>query len=148
MPKSVSFPSKLDAWLAALILGGSALALWAVVPVVAAGWSGATGVFGLIAIAAVVLLAVALPVWLLLDTKYTFDSDELSVRSGPFRWSVPLHAISRVRPSRSVLSAPALSLDRIQIDYGNRRILISPKQPQRFIDELRKRSPNARLDGF
>ena len=50
--------------------------------------------------------------------------------------------------SRSILSAPALSLDRIQIDYGARRILISPRERQRFVDELRQRCPKARITGF
>ena len=39
-------------------------------------------------------------------------------------------------------------LDRIQIDYGARRILISPRDRQRFVDELRQRCPKARITGF
>ena len=93
-------------------------------------------------------LSLLLPAWLLLGTRYSLTDDALKVRAGPFRWTVPLAEISSVRPSRSILSAPALSLDRIQIDYGARRILISPRERQRFVDELRQRCPKARITGF
>ena len=99
-------------------------------------------------LAGLLIAVLLLPAWLLLGTRYSLTDDALKVRAGPFRWTVPLAEISSVRPSRSILSAPALSLDRIQIDYGARRILISPRERQRFVDELRQRCPKARITGF
>ena len=86
-----------------------------------------------------VLQNVALPLWLLLDTNYTVTADTLQIRSGPFRWRIALSDVREVSPSRSWVSSPALSLDRVRIRYGvGRSILVSPREKQRFIDSLRE----------
>ena len=148
MPPSMQFASKVDAWLVVLMLGGGVLALLAVAPTIGGSFARSAGAAQLLGVAAVLLLSLLLPAWLLLGTRYSLTDDALKVRAGPFRWTVPLAEIFSVRPSRSILSAPALSLDRIQIDYGARRILISPRERQRFVDELRQRCPKARITGF
>ena len=80
------------------------------------------------------LLAVALPLWLLLGTFYRIDDEHLRIRSGPFRWTIRLRDITSVRPSRSPISSPALSLDRLEITYGaGQRILVSPRDHGAFI---------------
>ena len=99
--------------------------------------------------AAVVLLTLLLPLWLLLDTNYTMTEDELRVRSGPFRWRIALGDVREVSPSRSWISSPALSLDRLRIRYGaGRSILVSPREKQRFVDSLRQRCPAVLVTGF
>jgi hypothetical protein len=48
--------------------------------------------------------------------------------------------IRTVTPTRNPLSSPALSLDRLRIDYGRgRRIMVSPRDPGAFLRELRRR---------
>lgn len=77
---------------------------------------------------------IAFAVWLLSTTRYTIDEESLLVNSGPFRWRVPLAEINGVTPSRSVLSAPALSLNRLRVDYGNNRyLLLSPVNRDDFV---------------
>jgi hypothetical protein len=39
-------------------------------------------------------------------------------------------------------SSPALSLDRLRIDYGTRSILVSPQDRNRFIAALRSVNPS------
>ncbi len=86
----------------------------------------------------ITFVSLALPVWLLFTTDYTVTGASLFIRSGPFRWQLSLDEISGVKPSKSVLSAPALSLDRLQIEYGrNQSILVSPKNQHEFISALR-----------
>lgn len=86
---------------------------------------------------AVGLLATALPVWLLLSTRYIVSAELLLVKSGPFRWRIPRAEIHSVETSRSVLSSPALSLDRLRIDYGaGKFVLVSPAQRNAFIEAL------------
>ena len=122
MPPSMQFASKVDAWLAVLMLGGGVLALLAVAPAIGGSFARSAGAAQLLGVAAVLLLSLLLPAWLLLGTRYSLTDDALKVRAGPFRWTVPLAEISSVRPSRSILSAPALSLDRIQIEYNAVRL--------------------------
>ncbi|RZJ55116.1 MAG: hypothetical protein EON49_21085, partial [Acidovorax sp.] len=100
-------------------------------------------------IAVVFALTLVLPLWLLLDTSYTLTAEELLVRSGPLRWRIALGDVREVLPSRSWVSSPALSLDRLRIRYGQgRSILISPREKQRFIDALRERCPSVLVTGF
>lgn len=85
----------------------------------------------------VLLLGVGLPLWILIDTHYTFVRDELIVRSGPFRWRVPLRDIRSVTPTRDMQSGPALSLDRLRIDYGKgRAVLVSPAEKDAFLQAI------------
>lgn len=84
-----------------------------------------------------VLPALVLPLWLLLDTRYQLTAERLLVRCGPFRWRIALSEIRAVTPTRSLMSGPALSLDRLRVDYGRwRSVLISPRERQAFLDEL------------
>ena len=97
----------------------------------------------------IVVLTLGLPLWLLLDTRYTVTADELQICSGPFRWCIALSEVREVSPSRSWLSSPALSLDRIRVQYGvARSVLVSPREKQRFVDCLRERCPAAHITGF
>ena len=83
------------------------------------------------------LVAVGLPVWLMVSTVYRVAGGMLTIRSGPFRWVIPLAEIETVKPSRSLLSSPALSMRRLEIRYaGGRSILVSPTDPERFLRAL------------
>lgn len=133
---SVTFPSKVDTWLALALLAGVGAAI---VGVLAAGsvlpWPGAFFVLG---------LGCVLPVWLLVSTRYTLGDDQLVVRSGPFRWRVPIRDIKSVTPTRCALSSPALSLDRLRIEYGDSRsIMVSPRNRGDFLLELEARRARA-----
>jgi len=80
---------------------------------------------------------VGLMIWLLVGTHYTIDRGILRVVSGPFRWKVPIDQITSVSATRSLLSSPALSLDRISIRYGKRRrIMISPANRGAFLKAI------------
>lgn len=129
------YPSKIDTWLwlgsAAATLGSMAVTLplmiWVPGPEVAVT-------------VAVLLLGAALPWWILASTRYTVSDESLLIRSGPFRWTVPLRDIVSITETRSPLSSPALSLDRLRIERtGGRPILISPSHRQRFLEDLRAR---------
>lgn len=86
------------------------------------------------------LIGAGLPLWILAATDYTLEAGELRARSGPFRWRVPLRDITAITPTRSLLSSPALSLDRLRIDYGRgRALMISPADRQGFLGALEQR---------
>ena len=95
-----------------------------------------------LALAPLLLLSVGLPVWLIVATNYTLSVAALDVRCGPFVWRVPLREIRSITPTRNPLSSPALSLDRLRIAFGqSKSIMISPRDKERFLKELRNRVP-------
>jgi hypothetical protein len=129
---STRYRSKIDFWFIVLIVALAFAHLWAAAKFITSGdWTTLT-IF--IPIAAVGL---GLPVWVLLGTHYTVSSTSLDVRCGPFRNQVSINNIKELRPVRSVLSSPALSIDRIEIIYGNHdSVMISPVDRERFMAEL------------
>jgi membrane protein YdbS with pleckstrin-like domain len=134
------FRSKVDSWLVLLVVATGALAIAACAPMIRIGSGGA------IAIAAgLVALVVGFPAWLLSATHYTLEEQALKIRGGPFRWTIPYRDITDVKPSRSPLSSPALSLDRLRIEYGGKSIMISPVDRASFIQELDSRRAGNRL---
>jgi len=129
------FPSKVDAWLAAIVVVAAVAALCV------------TGALLVSDVPSRLPLAVflgaiggVLPLWVMGATRYIVGPGELRIVSGPFRWRVPLSEIRAVAPTRNPLSSPALSLDRLRIEYGRGKwIMISPRDRQAFVSELRRR---------
>lgn len=78
--------------------------------------------------------------------RYEILPSELKVRCGLMRWRVPLASIQEVRPTKNPSSAPAWSLDRVQIDYlkdgETRSLLISPQDKSAFMRELESARPS------
>jgi len=78
---------------------------------------------------------------MLRSTYYRIDGHTLVIRSSIFSWRVPIGEIRSITPTRSALSSPALSLDRLRIEYGGKAIMVSPEDPKRFIEALRAKNP-------
>ena len=127
------FKSKIDRWVFVLLVVVIITEAWAIgTAAMQAGDPIATTVTILVGIAVVALL-----VWLLVGTHYTVDRGTLRIVSGPFRWKVPVDQIMSVEATKSLLSSPALSLDRLRIRYGNRRrIMISPADKAGFLEAI------------
>ncbi|MCM2311095.1 MAG: PH domain-containing protein [Steroidobacteraceae bacterium] len=131
--------SKIDAWLVAVLAISSVASLFGAAVVLAEG-STASWALG----AFIAGIGVFLPIWLLLSTRYTLERDQLLVESGPFRWRVPIAEISGVTPTSNPLSSPALSLDRLRIDYGRgASLMISPRDKDKFLSDLEAARRNA-----
>jgi hypothetical protein len=85
----------------------------------------------------VFFIGICLPFSLLAYTNYTITAKSLSIRSGLFKWEIPLKEISTIEPTNDPLSSPALSLDRLRIEYAQgKSILISPINKAEFIRDL------------
>jgi hypothetical protein len=91
-------------------------------------------------IVSVIIVAVTyLLVSVFRSTYYEIIDRNLLVRSGPFKWTIPVADIREVTPSRNILSSPALSLDRLKIRYGKRAfILVSPEDREGFLRAIRE----------
>jgi hypothetical protein len=83
--------------------------------------------------------------------NYEITEAELVARCGLMRWRVPLATIEEASPSRSSLSAPAWSLDRVRIEYlkggSPRTLLISPADKEAFMRDLADATPGLELRG-
>lgn len=127
------FKSKVDRWLQLLLIVVILADIGAIGMIIATEKDALAATIAIL----LCLLAIVLVVWILLATHYTVDRDLLVVRCGPFWFNVPLASIESVRSSRSLLSSPALSLDRLLIRCGKRRrILVSPDDKAGFLKAI------------
>ncbi|MBF0597811.1 PH domain-containing protein [Faecalibacter rhinopitheci] len=100
--------------------------------------------FNLIGTIVIVVLFVFIT-YLLLSTVYTINnnSKKLVVKSGYFYRKIDIEHIKTIKKSKSWISSPALSIDRIEISYNKYdSVLISPKNREQFIQELSAINPN------
>jgi hypothetical protein len=96
---------------------------------------------GIASLAIIPLLASGLALWLLSETWYAVTATDLIVHYGPFRTTVPISSIRAIRPTRTIVSAPALSLDRLEVRHAGGALVISPADKAGFIRALRERHP-------
>jgi hypothetical protein len=99
--------------------------------------------YGLIGLSVVVVLILIFSK----TTRYIINENQLIVKS---TWIVneriDIFKITKIEKSNSVLSSPALSLDRLSIRYNKYdEVLISPKEKKAFIDALLKVNPNIEI---
>jgi hypothetical protein len=65
-------------------------------------------------------------------------SDELRIHCGPLRWQIPIQDIIYISATRSLFASPALSLDRLRIDYRDgRMVMVSPRDKEPFIAAIK-----------
>ena len=139
---AMRFRSKRDSWLVAVLVFSIVTMFLAFVAQLRAGT-----IAGALISAAVFTLLGGWCIWMLFSTHYTFGDSALKVRCGPLRWSVPYSEILKVTPTRNPTSGPALSLDRLRLDYGvGKVILISPLDKAGFLGELTARCSNQSLE--
>ena len=130
------FASRVDGWLVGVVFGSLFVGGMAIVVAASVG----EGIPPLeLGLALLVLIGTgAAMVWMMRTTHYAIEGDQLAVRGGPWRLRIAVADITRVAPSRSLLSSPAWSLDRLEIRYGaNRSVLISPDDRDGFLRALR-----------
>ncbi|KAA0929649.1 hypothetical protein FQ082_02690 [Psychrobacter sp. ANT_H56B] len=140
---STIFTSKIDFWLAFLILGSSLLLV--LVPV----WEWMYNNSSIKRIMFISLFTIPTALLLLVlffNIKYTSTADTLLVKNGFSTQSISLKDINNITPTSSTLSAPALSLDRIEIRYEGGSIVISPKDKDRFYHAIQERVPVLKTD--
>lgn len=123
------FRSKIDTWLLCVFVLAAAVALLAAGLVLRR----APGMASLVPIGVIAIGAV-LPMWILGSTQYWIVDGALHVRSGPFSWQIPVSSITSIEPSSSLISGPALSVERLRVEYGTgKSVLVSPVDQQAFI---------------
>jgi len=143
----MKFRSKVDWWLHLIFVAFLAVNIWAIVGVF-------VGDFGTIIIAIVftpLSVFLIVPIWL--NTYYLLDEDELLVRGGLGRGTrIGYNQITSICETRNPISSPALSLDRLEIRFKSKSgsfsdtIIISPRDKQGFIEQLRIKNGNIKVE--
>jgi len=139
---SLTFKSRVDRWLAAVLIGAAAFAVIVVVFAIAVGvvTSGPVALLSALLLVPIAIVGAGLPVSLLKSTRYEVTASHLRVVSGPFRWSIPIKDIGGITRTANPLSSPALSLRRLRIEYGRGgAIMVSPEDEAGFLRALEER---------
>ncbi|MCY1530906.1 Bacterial PH domain protein [compost metagenome] len=93
-------------------------------------------------------LIVLVPLWIFIihlffTTYYSIEDKYLKVKSGfLINCKIEISRIRKITETRSIISAPALSLDRIELFYNKfDSIILSPKDKDGFIAHLQQLNP-------
>jgi carbon starvation protein CstA len=138
MNDELGFGSKIDLWL--LIAALTAVAVCGAA--LAHNWNSllAQDVWFTALVVILLGIGIVIPLWILLSLRYFLSATRLRVRCGPFSWRIAIGEITGVVPTRSALSSPAGSLDRVRIEYGNgQALMISPEPRAEFLRQLEHR---------
>ncbi len=126
------YRSKIDVWLIVVLAVSIVVSLITALTILLVRSPAAWAVAAFTAI-----IGAGLPLWLLLSTHYTLGHGQLVVRSGPLKWRIPVAEITSITPTSNLLSSPALSLDRLRIDYGRgKSVMISPRDKEQFVRDI------------
>lgn len=81
---------------------------------------------------------------LFLKTQYSIENNKLKIKCGLFSYKpIDIDEIKEISKTKSILSSPAPSFDRIEIKYGKfNEVIISPKDKFHFAEDLTKINPN------
>lgn len=131
----LNFQSKKDIWLAVLIWGVIILMFFMMITEQN------------IVVYTVGILNNALLLWLWFGTNYKIDDEDLIVRSGPFKSTIDIKSIKKLRATKTLLAGPALSIDRIEIQYKRYdSVIVSPKEKNKFIESLLSKNKSIEVD--
>ena len=127
--------SKIDWWIVALIAGSVLFTFILGISLYSESKIGSYICFGSGIFTAGLFLLLSIPL------KYTLVEDRLIIRSGILKQEALYSQITAVKKSRNPLSAPALSLERVEITMNKGFKLVSPKNREQFIEELLSKLP-------
>jgi hypothetical protein len=135
------FPSKRDGWIVGVIWGSLLISVvGGMIPLALPGNSLLEAI-----LVVVVLVAMdGLMLWVLYGTGYWVTQDLLLIRCGPLSFRVRLADIESITPTRSLLSSPACSIDRLKIVYGfsQQSLMISPADKPGFLSAIVQQCPH------
>ena len=81
------------------------------------------------------------------STNYTISGDNLNIKSSfIINENIDIKTITKIKETNNPLSAPAFSLDRLEIYYGKGgRILISPREKTEFLNQIKSINKNIEI---
>lgn len=94
----------------------------------------------------VITLAVAFSAYCTFTIRYQVSDQELMISWAFWKRIVKIDSIRRIKETNNPLSAPAASLDRLEILFNKYdTIMVSPKEKEAFIQQLTGINPNIEI---
>ncbi len=95
-------------------------------------------------------LVLGLLTWLILQTNYTLDAQNLFYKSGPFKGTIAINSIKKIEFHNGIIVPtiwkPALSHVGLIVTYNHYDdIYISPENREEFVQKLTQINPNINL---
>ena len=89
---------------------------------------------------AILLPVILFVVHMFMTTNYTIDGEELTIKSGfLFNKTIDIKTIKKITETNNLLSSPATSIDRLEINYGKQdTVIISLKHKSEFINNIKR----------
>lgn len=126
------FKSKVDCWLVCVIV------MLSVLPIAPILWVDFS-----ISLFCGVAVVLCFNLVMIFSISYTVDSTYLIVKYGFFfSQRYLIDELQSVRFTRTFLSAPAASLDRLELKFCRAVVVVSPKEKQRFVKCLEDACPH------
>lgn len=133
-----SFRSKIDWWLLGFIIAITGLLIQFLFTMYAKGTM--TEYFEHTAI---YLFTILMLWWPIFNTRYIIQNETLRIRCMFIKWEIPLSCVQKISKSSNSISSPALSLDRLKIEYVQdgkmKNVLVSPKDQSAFIQAVQRK---------
>ena len=141
--ESKTYKSNVDLWIAIILILVVVLGIFSIILSIFFGTSVnesiGLGISGILMILSVIIF---------LPVNYTLLESQLLIRFGLFRHRINYQDIKSVKKTFNLLSSPALSLKRIEIQYskGIGFTLISPNDIESFVKDLSVKCPHLGLE--
>ncbi len=134
----MKFESKKDLWISATMLGSATILIGALMLVVVELGQipiGGDGIVPLLLVCIVIAASLVLGLWIYLGTYYVVLPEHLIARSGPFRYRLKYDDVKSIYPERTMISGPALSMDRLVIERYSKStpLVVSPVDKEGFL---------------
>ena len=127
-----TYHSKVDLWLLLLI---HAIIIASVAPI---------GFMGDILMCVIMAMVLIFPISAyMFNIRYVIRGSRLIVKDGLFSRVYDIHDMRSIKPTHTLLSAPAASLDRLEINFTHDTVIVSPKHKDDFIRQLREMAQDA-----
>ena len=126
-----TFRSKVDIWLLIVIY---AIIIASVAPIAYSG-----DILESTIIAAILIVPITVYIF---SIKYIVRGSSLIVKDGIFSHVYDINDLRSIKPTHTLLSAPAASFDRLEINFTHDTLVVSPRDKEDFIRLLREATQN------
>ncbi len=126
-----TFRSKVDIWLLIVIY---AIIIASVAPIAYSG-----DILESTIIAAILIVPITVYIF---SIKYIVRGSSLIVKDGIFSHVYDINDLRSIKPTHTLLSAPAASFDRLEINFTHDTLVVSPRDKEDFIRLLREATTN------
>jgi hypothetical protein len=140
------FRSRRDIWVSLVIYGTVAILI---IPLFLLVNSGAS--VGVIIMAIFCIAVVGLLLWIYYGTYYIIDNTHIKYFSGPIRGKIEIEKIHTIIKDKNLYTGlrPATAMKGLVVKYGKYdEIYFSPDTNESFIEELRRRSPQIKIEKY